>query len=42
MRHLTQTAAKNYLRITPDVKEPNQEIEQLKQDNAKLTLRVKA
>jgi len=40
MRHSTITASKNYYKVSQDV-EPNKEIEELKQQNVKLTLRIK-
>ena len=41
VRHSITTVANKYLKITPDVKEPHEELEQLKEDNTKLTLRIK-
>lgn len=40
MRHSTITASKNYYKVSTDI-EPNKEIEELKQQNVKLTLRIK-
>lgn len=40
MRHSIQTASKNYLKVSPET-EPDKEVEQLKDDNIKLTLKIK-
>ena len=40
MRHSIQTASKNYLKVAPET-EPDKEVEQLKDDNIKLTLKIK-
>ena len=40
MRHSIQTASKNYLKVSPET-EPDKEVEQLKEDNIKLTLKIK-
>ena len=39
MRHSIQTASKNYLKVSPQT-EPDKEVEQLKDDNIKLTLKI--
>lgn len=40
MRHSIQTASKNYLKLAPET-EPDKEVEQLKEENIKLTLKIK-